>query len=340
MAFQCTIAGSILRPAPEGLLHHRKSLRVWLPWLLVAALPWLSGCEPASQPFRVGIIPWIGNEPLYLAQTKGYFGSSPIRLVTMRNATEVQQALWAGVLEAATLTLDEALTLRAGGVDLRIILVMDSSEGADVLMALPGIRTLTDLKGRRIGVESTAVGAVMLQGALTAAGLSAADVQQVYLTSDQAEAAYREGWVDAVVAFEPVRSRLLEAGAQVLFDSSRIPGRVMDVLVTTPEVAQRDGRTIERLIAGHFRARADLQAAPLEAAATMTDRLGISAQEVVASYRGLHLPDLEANRRYLEQPNPALGASAERLARLMVEQRLLERPVSVQGLFDDRFLPR
>jgi NitT/TauT family transport system substrate-binding protein len=316
-----------------------KNFRTWLTWLTLAVLPWLSGCAKAPEPFRVGTNIWIGYESLFLAQHKGYYDGTPIRMAAMHNATEVQQALRAGVLEAAALTLDEALAIKQDGMDIKVILVMDTSHGADVLMARPEIATLADLKGRRIGVESTAVGAVMLQGALTAAGLAVADVQPVYLTIDQHAAAYQAGKVDAVVTFDPVRTQLLRLGAKILFDSSRIPDRVVDVLVTTSAVAAQYPQTLRQLVAGHFRALADLRSTPLEAAQTMTQRQGISAEDILAAYRGLRIPDLADNRRYLATHHPALGPPTVQLANLMLENKLLKHPVSVENLFDERFLP-
>jgi NitT/TauT family transport system substrate-binding protein len=304
------------------------------------ALAGLSGCEQSSAPFRVGTNIWIGYEPLYVAEHKGYFQDSPIRLVTMHNATEIQQALRSGVLEVAALTLDEALNLLQEGVDIRVVLVMDSSHGADVLMATPEIATLADLRGRRIGVESTAVGAVMLQGALEAAGLTPADVQVVDMGIQRHIAAYLEGRVDAVVSFEPVRSELLKSGAKVLFDSSAIPGRVIDVLVTTADIADRHGATLETLVAGHFRALEDYRASPMDTAVIMKRRQGMSPEEIVESYKGLQIPDISENHRYLSAPSPDIEEAAQRLAALMYENRLLRRVPDPKGIADDRFLPR
>ncbi|WP_254517510.1 ABC transporter substrate-binding protein, partial [Salmonella enterica] len=76
-----------------------------------------------------------------------------------------------GRLEAAALTLDEVLLGRNQGLDLRVILVLDISTGADVVVAAPHVHSLADLKGRRIGFEEGATGALMMNAVLAAAGL-------------------------------------------------------------------------------------------------------------------------------------------------------------------------
>lgn len=316
--------------------------RFWkrlLATLLALALPLAGGCQRQADDLRVGTNVWIGYETLYLADQLGYYGGEPIRLVTMHNATEIQQALRAGVLEVATLTLDEALNLVQEGMDVRVIAVMDVSDGADALIAHPSIATLADLRGRRIGVESTAVGAVMLEGALQAAGLQPGDMEIVDMGVQEHGALFTAGRVDAVVTFEPVRSELLKQGGKVLFDSSRIPGRVVDVLVTTPQVARERAGTLRTLVAGHFRALGYFQAQPLQAAAVMSRRQGMTAEEIVKAYEGIHIPDLEGNRRYLSPPEPLVETSADSLAALMLQSRLLRRSVDVHGMAEDAFLP-
>lgn len=314
-------------------------LRYLLHFIIGVALVTMTGCEKPQVPLRVGTNIWIGYEPLYLAETKGYYEGSSIRLVAMQNATEVLQAMRAGMLEAAALTLDEALTLRQDGKGIKVVLVMDTSNGADVLMVRPEIKTLRHLKGKRVGVENTAVGAIMLNGALDAAGLSLTDIQLVPLTIDKHEYAYANGDVDALITFEPVLTKLKMTGAHILFDSSRIPDRVVDVLVVTTEAAMQHGQEIRRLVAGHFQSLDYLRRAPLEAAGTMVARQGISAQEIIESYKGLHIPDLAINRRYLTPGQSSLEKNAQQLANLMLENGLLEHSVSVQNLFDARFLP-
>lgn len=316
---------------------HRRRFLLSLP-VLGAALSGLA-CTPPKSPFRVGSNIWLGYEPLYLAQDMGLYDPARIRLVAMSNATEVQRALRAGTLEAAALTLDEVLSLKQDGFDLRVVLVMDFSQGADVLLARPGITHLADLRGRRVGVESSAVGAVMLDGALEKAGLDIADIQLVHLTIDQHERAYREDRVDALVTFEPVGTTLLAAGARSLFDSRDIPGRIVDVLAVPPETLTSHPDELRQLIRGHFAALDYLRREPLQAAGRMRPRQGLPAETILTAYRGLNLPDRAENRRLLASPSPALQPAAERLARLMLDRRILNHPVSVAGMFDPTWLP-
>ena len=185
--------------------------------LAALGLPWLGGCHfQLADPIRLAAHPWPGYELLYLARELDRLDEEQVRLIETGSATASLRLLASSSVEGAGLTLDEVLTARSRGMDLTIVAVLDASLGADVLMARPGIRQLADLRGRSIGVEQTAVGAVMLDAALQAAGLRTDQIRIRYLPVDAHEAAYRAGQVDALVTYEPVRTRLRAAGKEAI----------------------------------------------------------------------------------------------------------------------------
>ena len=113
----------------------------------------LLGCSPRYQPpLTVGTNTWIGYEPLYLARDLGYYEGANLRLVELASTTQAMDALRVGSLDLAGLTLDEALLLAQEGVPIAVIWVLNTSAGADALLAKPGITTLDALRGKRIGV--------------------------------------------------------------------------------------------------------------------------------------------------------------------------------------------
>ena len=320
----------------NGTWITRKLSRLCFRLLLMAALA-IGGCtKPPGPILRVATNIWPGYETLYLARSLGYFDGMPIRLVEMPSSTQVSANLRDGTIEAGCLTLDEALTLLQDGVDLCVILVIDMSHGADVVMARPGINNLKALRGRRVGVENTAVGAVMLDAALEAGGLNAKAIQIVPMTVDEHVAAYRAGKIDAVVTFEPMRSELLKEGARVLFDSSRAPGRIIDVLVVRAKEIPAHTIALKGLLQGHFRAIEHLASQPQDAAARMSPRLGA---DPLAQFKGLRLIDLAENRTLLSGIPPRLKTAVDRLAKLMLRRGLLQQPVSVERLAEPAFLP-
>ncbi len=308
-------------------------------WLL--PLFFLAACMARPEPpLRVATNVWPGYESLYLARSLGLYDKAPIRLVEMTSASEVAHALRNGTVEAGALTLDETLTLMREGVDLRVILVMDVSNGADVVLAHPDVVDLQGLRGKRVGVEVGAVGALMLDAVLQAGDLSESDVRVVPMTANEHADAWRRGRVEALVTFEPVRSELMMEGAIVLFDSSRVPGRIVDVLAVRAEALDRHPGALRTLVSGHFSALGHLAGKPQDAALRMTQRLGVSIEVVLQQFRLLQLPGLEENRQWLAGGAPRLHANAAELVRLMQRRNLLQGEVEVLRLGDAAFLPK
>jgi len=296
-----------------------------------------AGCSKPKEPLlRVATNVWPGYETLYLARSLGYYDDRQIRLVEMPSSSLVSKSLRNGAVEAGCLTLDETLSLMQDGVDLRVVLIMDISRGADVVMARSGIADLKALRGKRVGVENAAVGAIMLDAVLEAAGLLAKDITIVPLTVDEHYAAYSAKKIDAIVTFDPVRTQLLKAGAHVLFDSSRVPGRIIDVLVVRGDAAAARGQALRQLLRGHFRAVQYMNDQPRDAEKRMEPRLGGGALE---QFSGIFLPGVQENRAFLAGTSPGLIRTAQDLADLMLRRSLLQRSVAADHIADPDNLP-
>ena len=147
------------------------------------------------------------------------------------------------------------LSARADGIDLKVALILDVSDGADVVLARPPL-TLRQLEGRRIAVEDSAGGAIMLSALLAAAGLRIEQVRKVSYTLDRSVDFYRQKQADFVITVEPWGSRLEQVGAQRIFDSRRIPGRIVDVLAVRADAAKSHPAALRQLVRAHFQALA------------------------------------------------------------------------------------
>ncbi len=288
----------------------------------------------------VGIHPWPGYEPLYLARNFGWLPEG-VRLREGQTAGDSVAALQTGEVDAATLTLDEALSVRASGVALTVVLVFDSSVGADMVMARPSIRVPADVAGRRIAVERGAVGEVVLQKLLDAAGLEKADVTVLDLAPDRQLDAWRAGAIDVAIGYEPFSSLLGREGARRLFDSRQFPGIIFDVLAVRSDRLSALRAQVDALLVGHFRALTHLRVNREDALRRIAAWRGLSFDEAERSYTGLNLPDAAGNRSYLD-PTGARGIlrAARELNALMLRAGRIKQADDLVGLIDPSFLPR
>ena len=331
---------SSIRARPDSAKRTREPMNRkanrWLRFRAVIVLLLIGACtDPPDVPLRIGSNQWPGYEPVYLARDRGWFDADAVRLVELNSASAVIEQIRMGQLDGGMLTLDEVLSLEAGGVAMKVVDLLDFSHGADVLIGRPGIE-LDGLRGRRIGVENTAVGAIMLDAALEAAGLGPRDVEIVPVEISEHLSAWLHGRLDALVTFEPVRSRLLARGGHVLFDSRRIPDRIIDVLAIRSEVIARQGPRIRKLLTAYERALDALKRSPRPSCEAMAPRLHIDAATLCRSYSGIEIPGRARSFEWLVSGR--LEQRAAGLADRMYRHGLLPRKVSTQGLAEPRFL--
>ncbi len=307
-------------------------------WMLAAAGLGLAGCQPPPPVLRLGAIPFVGYSFLFLAEALGLFDAKQVRMKELRSNTDVMRALATGRLEAAALTLDEVLTGVQGGLALKVIAVLDQSAGADAVMARPPLRSAAELRGRRVAVESSAAGALMMAALLESAGLRAADVEQVRVALPDTAEAYRQGRADAVVTAEPWASQLEAEGARRIFDSRAIPGRIVDVLVVRSDVLVTQSAQVRAAVDGHFQALARYQADPAAHAVQLALRLQLPPEQIAQAFSGLDLPDRDANQALLA-PDGAVSAALPALAALLQAQGLIDGgDLDTSSLIDPRWV--
>ena len=211
-----------------------------------------AACASPRPALRIGTNVWIGSEPLYLARELGQLDPATVQLVEYPSASEVLRAFRNQAIDGMVISLDELFGLAVDGLQPRIILVVDVSHGADVVVGRPGMRTMRDLKGKSVAVESGALGAFVLSRALALNGMQASDVNVVHLESNEQPSAFEKGQVDGAVTFDPYRTQLLQGRRHDAVRQHPDPGEIVDLLAVRAsvarEAAQGDPGAARRLV--------------------------------------------------------------------------------------------
>jgi NitT/TauT family transport system substrate-binding protein len=304
-------------------------------WLLTCAalLAALSGCIREPEPaLRIGTNVWIGSEPLYLARELGHLDLGAVQLVEYPSASEVLRAYRNQAIDGMVISLDELFSLAVDGLQPRAILVVDVSHGADAVVGRRGMRSMHDLKGRPVAVESGALGAFVLSRALALNGMQPADVRVVHLESNEQPGAFEKGQIDGAVTFDPYRVQLLRSGATTLFDSTQIPGEIVDLVAVRASVLEKQPNAVRALLSGWFAALEYMKLDPKDAARRMGIRQQTSGEQFLAALRGLHIPSREQNLRMLGGAAPELSLTGRRLMALMLDSKLLRDKLEIETL--------
>jgi len=301
----------------------------------------LEGCsrEP-EHGLRIGTNVWIGSEPLYLAREMGYMDPTQVQLVEYPSASEVLRAFRNQAIDGMVISLDELFGLAADGLKPRVVLVVDVSHGADVIVGRKEMKSMHDLKGRSIAVESGALGAFVLSRALAVNNMQASDVNVVHLETNEQAAAFEKGTVDGAVTFDPYRAKMLNAGGTTLFDSKQIPGEIVDLVAVRAEALEKHPKLVDAMLKGWFRAFDYMKQNPLDAAKRMGTRQQTSGEQFLAAQGGLHIPTREENLDMIGGAKPQLVTTGSKLMSLMLDAKLLSAPVRIEDLLAPQPLER
>lgn len=288
----------------------------------------LLGCSDQTDTLRIGANRWLGYGPLYLADDLHWMTPSGYRLVEYPHTTGVLRGYRNGLLDAALLTLDEALSLQSSGQPVQILLVADVSAGADVLFANAHIRQLAQLRGQRIGVENSALGAFFLSRILDLAKLAASDISVIDMPVNEHLNALRTGQIDAAVNFASASASFAPLGVHPLLDSRALPNEIIDVLVINPQrvSAQQAKRLRELWFTSQkqwFEQRQDIDP-------RLSRRLGLSRDELVQTLAGLQIGDRALNQQL--RNDGTLLRSINQLNDYLFSRRLQSKPADTQAM--------
>ena len=296
--------------------------------LLIVLSALLAACDaPPEPPLRVGLNPWIGYDPLVLARERGLFARSDLGVVELETSGESIRQLRNGLIDAAGLTLPEVMELASAGIDVRVVAVLSLSRGADAVVARAGLSEPALLRHARIGMENSALAAIMLRRLLEAGRLRQDELRPVVMPAIEHESAMSRGSVDAVITFVPVISRLSAAGFHVVLDSGGVGGEVVDVLVVRAEVLDSRPRQVALLRDAFELGRRALLADPSGAARALAPGADLSEAEYLAALSRIRLYSPEQSDDLLRRlpDTPALGLSRTS-ADLKASGRIMAEP--------------
>lgn len=292
--------------------------------VLISVL-FVSGCKDSQPPLRVGTNLWIGYEPIYLSREQKKFDEREIQLVQFATASESVRAYQNGLIDVAALTGDEVLRVCANMGPQAIFLVCDWSYGADCILGQPELTSLSQLRGLRVGLETTALGAYMIHRAMSKSGLSISDLELVHIPLSEHSNAFLAREVDAIVTFEPHRTKLLTFGAITLYDTKDIPEEVIDVLITKPELLTDRKEQLQLLVDSWFEGVDAILRRDRYAQVFLAQSQGIDVQAVDRLLSGIVLTSRGQNVHILDSESSKLLSTLEKVRQFMLNSNLMSK---------------
>lgn len=181
----------------------------------------------------VGWMPWeYAAESGILKKWADKYGIK-IKLTQINDYIESINQYTAGQFDACAMTNMDMLTIpAAGGVDSTALIVGDFSNGNDGVVLKGKGKHLADIKGQNVNLVELSVSHYLLVRALATVGLRERDIKIVNTSDADIVAAFSAPASTAVVTWKPQLSAVLASPeAQLVFDSSKIPGEILDLMV-------------------------------------------------------------------------------------------------------------
>jgi NitT/TauT family transport system substrate-binding protein len=261
---------------------------------------------PSGPALRVAYSDWPGWVAWEIAIQKGWFNEAGVAVdFKWFEYVPSMEAYTAGKVDAVCVTNGDALVTGANGAPSVGILVNDYSNGNDMVVAKPGITSVAQLKGKKVGVEVGFVSHLLLMNALKSANLTESDIKIVNVPTDQTPQTLKSGSVDAIVAWQPNSGQALKAlpGSTAIFTSANVPGLIYDMLVVNPKsLAERRADWLKVVKVWDRVAKFVLDEKNAdEAAKIMSARVGQTADEYKKIMKGTAILDLAAGKKAFEK---------------------------------------
>ncbi len=267
-------------------------------WVLALALALAIGSSAEAAKLKIGYSDWPGWVAWEIGVQKGWFAEAGVDVeFVWFEYVPSMDAFAAGQIDAVCMTNGDALVTGATGARSKAILINDYSNGNDMVVARPGIRTVEQLKGKKVGVELGFVGHLLLLKALEAHGLKESDVELVNMPTHETPQALASKGVDAIVAWQPNSGEALKmvAGSRPVYSSADSPGIIYDLLYVSGESLAKNEKDWQKVVAVWYQIADYIrdESNRKDVLKIMSARVGLGPEEYAPFMKGTYIMNLE-----------------------------------------------
>ena len=265
-----------------------------------------------AAPIKIAYSDWPGWTVLEVAKQKGWFKEAGLDVeLDWFDYSPSIDAFAAGKVDAVTIVAGDALVSGASGSKSKFVCLTDYSEGSDMIVGVPGVESVKDLKGKKVGVELTLVEHELLLQALKVNGLSQSVVTLVGTATDKTPQTLASGQVSAIGAWYPIAGQALKQvpGSKKLFTSADAKGLIFDVIAVNPTSYAAHKDDWAKIAAIFYKCVAYLKdpATADDAVKIMAAKVGADPVEYAKNIPGTHFLTVPEARACLKKSDDLLS---------------------------------
>ena len=251
-----------------------------------------------AEPLKIAYSDWPGWVAWEIGIKKEWFKEEGVEVeFEWYDYVASMDAYAAGQLDAVSMTNGDALVTGATGKPSVGILINDYSNGNDMVVAKPGIESLADLAGKKIGLEEGFVTHLLFLKGMEAFGLDTESVTIVNTPTNETPQVLASGAVDAIAAWQPSSGEALKlvSGSKPIFTSANAPGIIYDILYVDPESLEKRRDDWKKVIKGWYKIVAFMEDEDNldEALEILSSRVSISPEEYEPFLDGTYILSAE-----------------------------------------------
>jgi NitT/TauT family transport system substrate-binding protein len=243
----------------------------------------------------------------------------------------------------------EASILAEQNQSAKSIIMQDWSRGGDGIVSLASIKSIEDLKGKKIACTQFTPSHFLLLYLLSQSGLSPDDrnavEKNIVFTQDAAlaAAAFRSKNVDAAVTWEPDLSSAVEARgdeAHVLVSTAAATNVIADTLVARQDLIEKSPETVRDFVNGWFDGIEMMRSNPNPANDIVARALKLDAETVSGMLSGLKLTPYADNAQFygLTGAKPHYETLFDTAFVIWRKKGLINKAVAAKDWADSRFV--
>jgi NitT/TauT family transport system substrate-binding protein len=320
-------------------MSRNSAVRWVLGFLLVCSMGAPRSAHAA--PIRLGYSDWPGWVAWQVAIDKGWLKEAglDVKFQWFDYSASID-AFAAGKIDGDLVTNGDALVTGAGGAKNIMVMLTDYSNGNDMIVAKPGVRTLKDLKGKKIGIEIGLVDHLLLLDGLKKNGMSQSDVTLVNSKTNETPQVLASGEVDAIGAWQPNSGMAMKTlpGSHPVYTSAQAPGLIYDVLIVSPASFAAHRAEYQKLVKVWGRVVTYINDPQTrdDAVKIMAARVGLTPVQYTPLLEGTHLIGIaEAKKAFAKADGlGSLYGSSKIADEFNVRNAVYKKPQNIDGSID------
>ncbi|HAN74510.1 MAG TPA: aliphatic sulfonates ABC transporter substrate-binding protein [Planktothrix sp. UBA8407] len=300
--------------------------------------------EAPVSTLRLGFSNWPGCAVWQIASEQGIFEKNNLNVdLQFSDYTTGFTNFASGQLDANCHTLYDTIYLLGtdSQVDQVIVALTDWSTGGDQIIAASGIKSIRELKGKKVAFESGSVGNFLLLLALEKYGLKLSDIKAVNQDLITNVALFVEEEVDAIITYIPfVKEAMNRPGSQIILTSKDFPGAISDHLVVTRKFMETNPQVVQALVDTWFDTVEFMQKNPDRSRQIIAYTSGLTIQDLKKYESQIAIKGLSENLTAFERAETltSLPYAAEKIYQFLQKNKLMTKSVNIEQILDDSFV--